>query len=86
MSKELTAEDIEAAFATASVARSNRLCSVGNLIKEHPALEPKIMDVEHYSAKFVSKVLRGLGVSTAADSTITRHRKGECICPPQEES
>ena len=84
MSKELTAEDIEAAFATQGVARSKRLCTIGNLIKEHPVLEPKIMDVEHYSAKFVSAVLRNLGVSTAADSTITRHRKGECICPREQ--
>jgi hypothetical protein len=83
MSKELTPEAIEAAFTSRERARNLKKCTVGNLMEEYPALAPKIMDVEHYSAAFVSKVLRNLGVSSAADSTITRHRKGDCICPKE---
>jgi hypothetical protein len=83
MNKELTAEDIEAAFAAAAPATNTRKCSIGNTIEQYPVLAGKIMDVEHYSAKTVSKVLRGLGVSTASDGTVTKHRKGDCCCPKE---
>lgn len=81
--KPLTAEDIEAAFAEVGAARSRKKCTIGNLIEQYPALEPKIMDVEHYSDRFVSKVLKHLGVSNSADSTIAKHRKGDCCCPKE---
>lgn len=83
MTQELTAEDIEAAFAAAGPQRHLKKCAVGQVIEEYPALADRIMDVEHYSAKTISKVLRNLGVSTAADTTVTKHRKGECRCPKE---
>lgn len=81
--KTLTAEDIEAAFAAEGPQRNRKKCSVGQVCEEYPALADRIMDVEHYSSKTISKVLRNLGVSTAADTTVTKHRKGECCCPKE---
>lgn len=83
MTQQLTAEAIEAAFDAITTPRSQKKCEVGNVIEAYPALEAKIMDVEHYSARTVSRVLRGLGVSTAADSTVQKHRKGDCRCPKE---
>lgn len=83
MTKELTAEAIEAAFDSVAPKRNQRKCSIGNVIEQHPALAGKIMDVEHYSAKTISQVLRRLEVSNAADTTVTKHRKGDCCCPKE---
>lgn len=82
MQKELTAEDVEAAFANAGPVPGKGLCPVGTIIAEHPALEPKIMDVEHYASSFVQRVLKGLGFKVS-DHTITEHRKGGCRCPKE---
>lgn len=85
MSKVLTAEAIEEAFADAGPRPSRSLCPVGNIIAGHPALEDKIMDVEHYSSKFVMTVLRRLEFKVS-DHSITEHRKGECRCPKEARS
>jgi hypothetical protein len=84
MTKQLTAEAIEAAFAAEGLARSNRRCRVGNIIAEHPVLEPKIMDVEHYSSLQVARVLKALGLGPVSDHVIGKHRRGICICPAPE--
>lgn len=80
-SKALTAEDIEAAFA--AVAPKSRLCRVGQIIADNPALGARIMDVEHYSSKTISKVLKHLGFGSVADSTVTNHRRDTCMCPKE---
>jgi hypothetical protein len=81
MTDTLTPEAVEAAFGTAPML-GRGLCPTGRLIQEQPALGPKIMDVEHYSAAFVMKVLKGLGFGIS-DKSITKHRKGECRCPKE---
>jgi hypothetical protein len=81
--KALTAEDIDAAFNAVTVPRSQKKCAIGNLIEEYPGLESKIMDVEHYSGATISQVLRRLGVSNTADTTVNKHRKGLCRCPKE---
>ena len=86
MTKQLTAEDIEAAFENATPKRSRRLCRVGAIIHEYPVLEPRIMDVEHYSAKTIVRVLKNLGLGAVADTSVTKHRKGDCCCPKETEA
>ena len=81
MTKQLTAADIEAAFADA--VPKSRLCRVGQIIEDNPALGPRIMAVETYSAKTISRVLKTLGFGNVADNTVTRHRKGDCCCPKE---
>jgi hypothetical protein len=78
MSKELTAEDIEAAF-TSATARTPGLCKLGVVLREHPALAPKVMAVEQYDATTVARVLKGLDLPVSRD-IVTKHRKGTCVC------
>lgn len=81
--QQLTAEAVAEAFGNApGVVRGQGLCPVGRLCADHPALEPKVMDVEHYSSAFVQKVLKGLGFKVS-DHSITAHRKGNCRCPKE---
>jgi hypothetical protein len=81
---ELTPEAIEAAFAAPGIAKSSKLCKVGNLIAEHPALGPRIMDVEHFGAKTVSRIMAGLGLPVS-DHAIREHRRNDCCCPKGED-
>lgn len=83
MTKQLTAEDIAAAFAEASVKPTLR-CNVGNVIAENPALEGPIMDVERYSAPTVQRVLKSLGLDAPSSDNISKHRRGVCRCPKED--
>jgi hypothetical protein len=78
MNKELTAEAIEAAFAEAA-AKPPGLCRLGVILKEHPALTPKVMDVASYDGATISRVLKGLGLPVSRD-VVNRHRKETCVC------
>lgn len=83
MTKQLTAEDIEAAFA--SVAKRNLgRCNVGQLIADYPMLKDKIMDVEHYSAPTIQKVLKALDLPVPSTENINRHRRGCTRCPKED--
>ena len=85
MTQELTAEQIEAAFAAdPGQTRHQKKCIVGSIIEEYPVLEPKIMDVAHVSAATVSRVLKNLGVASVGDKVVTKHRRGTCRCPKED--
>lgn len=76
MSKGITEAEIEAAFAGAEKAG---LCRLGTILKEHPALEPRVMDVVRYDGSTVSRVLKGLGLTVSRD-VVNKHRRGLCAC------
>lgn len=78
MSEQLSAEAIEAAFAAATE-KPPGLCRLGAILKDHPALEPKVMDVARYDGATVSRVLKGLGLSVSRD-VVNKHRKDNCVC------
>lgn len=81
MTKAITPDEIEAAF-SAAIVPSRTLCGVGALIEQYPALGPKIMDVEHFSAATIARVLKSLDVGAhPSTEIILRHRRGACRCP-----
>lgn len=80
-SKELTAEEIEAAFAGGG--KDTTRCTVGRIIHEHPhgdVLAAKVDDVVHYSSATIIRVFKNLGLGSMSKDTMTKHRRGECRC------
>lgn len=73
----LTAEQIDAAFA--AVDNSEKRCRLGHILKEHPALESRVMDVSRYDGATIARILKGLGLEVSKD-TVNKHRKGICLC------
>lgn len=81
--KKITSQDMEAAFAAATM-QDNR-CPVGRLYDSvdeatRRVLEAKVEDTAHISAAIIVRVLKGLGFPPISTETVTRHRKGACRC------
>lgn len=85
MSKQLTAADIEAAFAEAAAPDRTR-CGIGQIVHDHEhgkVLEARVMDAVHYSAPTIVRVFKSLGLPPVSVDTVQRHRRGTCRCPKE---
>lgn len=78
MTDDLTEAAIAAAFDEAT-SKAPGLCRLGTILRDHPALQPKVMDVTRYDGATVSRVLKGLGLPVSRD-VVNKHRKGNCVC------
>lgn len=80
----LSAEAVEAAFAQATE-RPPGLCRLAMILRDHPALTDKVMDVTLYDGATISRVLKGLGLPVSRD-VVNKHRKGTCVCTGTRQS
>lgn len=74
----LSEAEIDAAFEAASAPKI-RICKLGKVLAENPALQPRVMDISKFDSLTVYRVLKGLGFQVSSE-VVNKHRKGSCSC------